>query len=100
MLPLAHAVTINDLNTQISNSNVQVQTLTAQIASQNELLQSMQSQLTAFEAKAITNDDMPAIFNDVDKHAAAAHQQIVTSAVVIVLLAFCILAYGKAKKWW
>lgn len=99
-LPFSHAVTITDLNVQINNSAIQVQTLTAQISAQNQLLQQMQADLTAFEAKAITNEDMPAIFKDVDTHAAAAHQQIVTSSVVIVLLAFAIMGYGKGQKWW
>lgn len=95
-----YAVTITDLNTQITNSSVQVQTLTAQISSMNQTLLALQTNLETFEAKAITNDDMPAIFADVDKHARSAEQQIVTYILVIVLFAFAVMAYGKAQKWW
>lgn len=100
MLSSFYAVTITDLNTQITNSSVQVQTLTAQISSMNQSLIEMQTKFDAFEAKAITNEDMPAIFADVDKHAQSAEQKIVTYELVIVLFAFAVMAYGKAQKWW
>lgn len=89
-----------DLNTTLANSNTQLTNMSVQIQALKQAVETLSSELKAFEATAITNKDMPAIFEDVDKHAAAAHQQIVTSEVVILFLAFCIIAYGKSQKWW
>lgn len=102
----AYAIEITDL-TDVSNQIGSVGTATTnsikELSARNELLtqkiEALSTDLKAFQERAITKDDLPAIFEDIDRHNLISQQQIVTSNLVVLLLMFACLFFAKSKGW-